>query len=116
MAFNANSRISIDHAYIAYAGGSIPIEGGSDRFNTIEMHEGVKARIANSTFENNDIGAGGNRNGRLATTSSTIYVKESQPIIVNNVFRNNLGSVMMIAAMIWSALVLKQQWQILKQA
>ncbi len=98
LAFNANSRLAIDQAYIAYAGGSTPIEGSSDRFNTIEIHHQVKARVANTTFENNAGGGGGSRNGRGGTSSSTIFVRQAQPIIVNNIFRNNTGSVVDINA------------------
>ncbi|MHC4875658.1 MAG: Ig-like domain-containing protein [Planctomycetota bacterium] len=98
LAFNANSRLSISNAFIAFGGGETPIEGGADNFNVVEIHHGVKARIADSTFENNGPGAGGNRNGRGSTTQSTIFVRQAQPIIVNNVFRNNVGNVIDINA------------------
>jgi hypothetical protein len=98
LAFNANSRLSISNAFIAFGGGETPIEGGADDFNVVEIHHGVKARIANSTFESNGPGAGGNRNGRGSTTQSTIFVRQAQPIIVNNVFRNNAGNVIDINA------------------
>ncbi|MBI1314162.1 hypothetical protein GC176_22945 [bacterium] len=96
--FNANSRLSVADALIAYGGGETPIEGGSDNFNVVELHHGVKARIADSTFEFNGAGGGGNRNGRGSTTQTTIFIRQSQPIIVNNVFQNNVASVMDINA------------------
>jgi len=98
LAFNANSRLSLDQAYVAYGGGSTPIEGSTDRFNAVEIHHGVKARIANTEFDTNAGGAGGSRNGRGATSSSTIFVRQAQPIIVNNIFRNNTGSIIDINA------------------
>jgi len=96
--FNANSRLSIADARISYGGGETPIEGGSDDFNVVEIHHQVKARIADSTFEFNAGGGGGNRNGRLSSTQSTIFIRQAQPIIVNNVFQNNDASVMDINA------------------
>lgn len=98
LAFNANSRLSLDQAYVAYGGGSTPIEGSTDRFNAVEIHHAVKARIANTEFDTNAGGAGGSRNGRGGTSSSTIFVRQAQPILVNNVFRNNTGSIIDINA------------------
>jgi len=96
--FNADSRLSVDNAYIAFAGGNIPIEGSFDNFNTIEVHHGANARVANTLFENNGAGGGGSRNGRGNSSASTIFVRQAQPIIVNNVFRNNAGAVIDINA------------------
>ncbi len=98
LAFNANSRLSLDQAYVAYGGGSTPIEGSTDRFNAVEIHHAVKARIANTEFDTNAGGSGGSRNGRGSTSSSTIFVRQAQPILVNNIFRNNTGSVVDINA------------------
>ncbi|MCC9601167.1 tandem-95 repeat protein [Stieleria sp. JC731] len=76
---------SIDNAYIAYAGGSSPIEGGSASFNTVEIHQ-ADVRIANSFFQNNADGAGGGRNanGRGANGPAVIYVRGAQPILLAN--------------------------------
>ncbi|MDA1252001.1 MAG: pre-peptidase C-terminal domain-containing protein, partial [Planctomycetota bacterium] len=96
--FNATSRGSIDNAYIAFGGGQTPIAGSIDSFNTIEIHHQADVRIANSTFETNEAGNGGSRNGRGATDTATIFVRQAQPIIVNNTFRDNEGSIIHINA------------------
>ncbi|MEJ7591421.1 MAG: pre-peptidase C-terminal domain-containing protein [Planctomycetaceae bacterium] len=99
LVFNAVSRGSIDHALIAYAGGETPIAGGVSRFNTIEMHDRAKVRVANSVLEFNANGqASDNRDSRGTNSAATIFVRQSQPIIVNNVFRNNSGSIIEINA------------------
>ncbi|GAB5405863.1 MAG: hypothetical protein Aurels2KO_40940 [Aureliella sp.] len=89
------SRLSIDHARIAYAGGVTKLEGTFRAFNTIEIHQ-ADARIANTLFENNADGFGGQgpgtRFGRLSNAQSTIFVRGSQPTLLNNEFRNNIGS------------------------
>ncbi|MFP6765061.1 MAG: hypothetical protein VB858_15645, partial [Planctomycetaceae bacterium] len=96
--FNATTRGNIDHAFIAFGGGQTPIEGNIDSFNTIEVHHHADVRIANSTFEDNAVGNGGSRNGRGSTAEATIFVRQAQPILVNNVFRHNKGSVFHINA------------------
>ncbi|HBE71346.1 MAG TPA: hypothetical protein DDW52_24635, partial [Planctomycetaceae bacterium] len=89
------SSLSIDHARIAYGGGVTKLEGTFRAFNTIELHQ-ADARIANTLFENNADGFGGQgpgtRFGRLSNAQSTIFVRGSQPTILNNTFRNNIGS------------------------
>lgn len=87
--FDANSSASIDHVIISYAGGTTPIEGGFDKFNTIEIHQAT-VRIANSLLENNASGdAAGSRNGRGWNTDAVIFVRGAQPVIVNNIIQNN---------------------------
>ncbi|MEX2558821.1 MAG: hypothetical protein WD403_02850, partial [Pirellulales bacterium] len=94
--FAPTSRGSFDHAVITFGGGSTTIEGGFDRFNTFEIRQ-ADVRIANSVLESNDDGlAGGNRNGRLRNDEATIFVLGAQPVLVNNVFRNNQGAVISI--------------------
>jgi len=97
--FNAVSRGSFEHVWVSYGGGSdIPIEGGSDAFNVFEIHQ-ADVRIVNSTIENNASGnASSNRNGRGTNLAATIFVRGAQPIIVNNVLRNNAGDVISINA------------------
>ena len=62
-------------------------------FNAIEIHQ-AKARIANSIFEFNAGGFGGqapaSRYGRGTNEESVIFVRSAQPIIVENTFRNNV--------------------------
>jgi len=97
--FNANSRGSIDQALIAYGGGETPIDGGFANFSTIEVHHNAHVRLANSTLTNNDDRAtGGNRDSRGSNDNSLIFVRQAQPIIVNNVFENNDGNVISINA------------------
>ncbi|WP_417375975.1 Calx-beta domain-containing protein [Gimesia maris] len=100
--FNASSSGSIDHALITNAGGDTPLDNGFAQFNPIEVQQ-ADVRLTNSVFENN---AGGfdtdeqnnfdDRNGRGINESATIFVRDAQPIIVNNTFRNNAGTVLSI--------------------
>lgn len=96
--FNAASSGSIDHALITNAGGLIPIEGGFANFNAIEVHQ-AEFRISNSILENNASGqTGSSRNGRGSNDDATIFVRGAQPIIVDNIFRDNEGTVVSIDA------------------
>ncbi|MEI6504403.1 MAG: hypothetical protein WCO90_00805, partial [Planctomycetota bacterium] len=93
---NAAAQASIDNAYIAYGGGQTSIEGGFDRFNVIETHQG-RLRLANSRLENNASGqAASNRTGRGTNDAATIFVRGAQPVIVGNDFRGNAGAVISI--------------------
>ena len=89
--FAPTSSGSIDHALITYGGGQTAIEGGFGTFNAVEIHQ-AKVRIADSTLENNAAGNGGDRNGRIGSDSSTIFVLGAQPALVNNVIQNNQGA------------------------
>jgi hypothetical protein len=97
--FNANSIGSIDRARVFYAGGSTPIEGSFATFNPVEIHE-ADVRIAKSVFQFNadGNGGGGNRSGRGGNGSATIFVRGAQPIIVDNVIRDNGGNIVSINA------------------
>jgi hypothetical protein len=98
LVFMQASSGSIDNAYIAFGGGSTPIEGSFDRFNTVEIRQ-ANVRIANTRFDLNANGAAsGNRNSRGANDGSTIYVAGAQPILVGNDFLNNLGAAVSINA------------------
>ena len=95
---NAGTRASIDQAYIAFGGGLTPIEGTSDFFNVIEVHQG-DLRLANTRVEHNLSGlASSDRTGRGTNAAATVFVRGAQPIIVNNDFRQNLGAVVSINA------------------
>ena len=87
------SRLNIDHALFAYGGGVTRVEGTFTAFNVVEVHDEAEARIANSIFEFNARGQGGqgevNRFGRGPNEPGVIFVRQAQPIIYNNVFRNN---------------------------
>ncbi|MGL6227137.1 MAG: GEVED domain-containing protein [Thermoguttaceae bacterium] len=86
-----DSHLSIDHAVLAYAGGSSVIEGLSARFNPVEIHE-ADSRLAHTRFEFNAGNTAGTRTGRGSITPAVIYVHGSQPIILNNSFFTNLYS------------------------
>ncbi|MGE3781060.1 MAG: hypothetical protein AB7F89_27980, partial [Pirellulaceae bacterium] len=89
LVFNAVSSASIDHALITFAGGQTPIEGSFSVFNTIEAHQ-ARLRLSNSILENNASGrASDDRNGRGSNADAVIFVRGGQPVIVNNVIRNN---------------------------
>ena len=93
---NVGSDISIDNAYLAHAGGLVAIEGGFDRFNAIETHQG-DLRLANTRIEfNADGNATGTRNARGGNEAATIFVRGSQPIIAGNDLRNNAGATISI--------------------
>ncbi|QDT89881.1 Calx-beta domain-containing protein [Gimesia algae] len=100
--FNASSRGSIDHALITNAGGNTPLDNGFAQFNPIEVHQ-ADLRLTNSLFENNSGGFNtdeqnnyDDRNGRGVNESATIFIRDSQSIIVNNSFRNNAGAILSI--------------------
>ncbi|HEY4309260.1 MAG TPA: NF038122 family metalloprotease [Pirellulales bacterium] len=96
--FDPISTGSFDHVELTYAGGISAIEGGFASFNPIEIYQAT-VRIADSVLENNAGGADtSNRNGRGSNAAAAIYVIGAQPVIVNNIFRNNTGDVISISA------------------
>lgn len=96
--FNPVSTGSFDHVLITNAGGISAIEGGFAHFNAVEIYQAT-VRIVDSIIENNASGADAtNRNGRGATAAAAIYVIGAQPVIVNNIIRNNVGDVISISA------------------
>jgi hypothetical protein len=86
------SSASIDHALIAFGGGVSQIEGTFSAFNVIEVHQ-ADLRLTHSVIENNTLGTGGqgplDRFGRGYNLPATIFVRAAQPIIVDNIFRDN---------------------------
>ncbi|MDP7205839.1 MAG: NF038122 family metalloprotease, partial [Pirellulaceae bacterium] len=90
-----SSRLSIDHSIFAYGGGITRIEGTFAGFNVLEIHQ-AEARIANSIFEFNAGGVGGqspvHRFGRGFNRPALMFVRGAQPIIVDNIFRENQDS------------------------
>ena len=82
---------SLDHSILVFGGGLSAIEGGDASFGAIEIHQ-ANIRVANSLLQFNDDGAdNSNRNGRGSNSGATIYVRGSQPIIVDNVIADNAG-------------------------
>ena len=64
----------------------------------MEIHQ-ADVRLTNSILENNASGAAtGTRSGRGANAAAVIYVRGAQPVIVNNVIRNNAGAAISINA------------------
>ncbi|MCA9267369.1 MAG: hypothetical protein KDA41_02815, partial [Planctomycetales bacterium] len=92
--FHYVSMGSLDHVLLTFAGGDTPIEGRFADFNPIEIHR-ANVRIANSTFEENEDGVdvgNDNRNGRGVNTPAVIFVRGAQPVIVGNLFQNNIAN------------------------
>lgn len=91
--------VSIDHALITFGGGITPLESDFAAFNALEIHQAT-ARIRNSVFEDNGDGQGGSspadRFGLYENASGAIFVRGSQPVILDNSFENNAGPVITI--------------------
>ena len=93
---NAGSSASIDNAYITLGGGEVPIEGGLDDFNVIEVHQ-ADLRLVNSRLELNAAGqAETDRTSRGNNEAAAIFVRGAQPIVVGNDFRNNAGGLISV--------------------
>ncbi|MDF1840830.1 MAG: dockerin type I domain-containing protein [Rubripirellula sp.] len=93
---------SFDRVTLAGGGGSTRIEGGFGAFNVIEALQ-ADLRIANSRLEINGDGRNfvndpddvrSDRVGRGDNTSGTIFVRASQPVVLNNEFVDNTGPVL----------------------
>lgn len=85
---------SIDQAIFAYGGGATRIEGIFANFNTLEIHQAT-ARVANSVFEYSGDGTRVlgpeddiERVGRGRNSPGVIFVRGAQPILINNIIRN----------------------------
>ncbi|MCY3007183.1 MAG: tandem-95 repeat protein [Planctomycetota bacterium] len=105
------ANVSLDNAVVAYAGGISRLEGTFKAFSPLELQQ-ADARIANTVFENNGNGMGGqgpidrlgrpaNENypfGNNASRGSTVFVRGTQPIFLNNTFQNNTGTAITIDA------------------
>lgn len=91
------SSVSLDYATVAYGGGVSLLAGGQSRgFAALELQQ-AEGRITNGRFEFNEDGQDGagpvGRFGLLGITPSTIFVRNSQPVIVGNTFIDNRGSI-----------------------
>ncbi len=99
LVLNAVSTASIDNVLIAYGGGESPIAGQLAKFNAVEAQHRASLRLANSTLQfNADGNASGDRDGRGTNTAATVFLRQVQPIIINNVFTDNNGSIIDINA------------------
>lgn len=92
---------SLDHALVTFAGGVIPVENTFGGFNALEIHQ-AEARVRNTIFEQNADGQGGaapaSRFGLGSNSTGTIFVRGAQPVILDNIFRDNAGPVVTINA------------------
>ncbi|MEC7565996.1 MAG: Ig-like domain-containing protein [Planctomycetota bacterium] len=88
------SSISLDHTKWAFGGSVNRIEGDFAGFNVVEIHQ-ADARITNSVFEFNANGRApqgpANRFGRGVNAPSVIFVRNSQPVILDNLIYENAG-------------------------
>ncbi len=91
------SSVSFDNSTIAFGGGVSLIEGGQSRgFAALELQQ-ADGRIHQFAVRvergcSARVGLPG-RNGRLAVTPATIFARFTQPVIVNNQFIDNRGSI-----------------------
>ena len=92
---------SIDHSLLTFGGNVIPTSGDFAGFNVIEAHQ-ASLRVSNSIFEQNRDGSGGtapaDRFGYTENSSATIFARGAQPVLIDNVFRDNDGPVLSINA------------------
>ena len=95
--FGQGSTASVDHALITFGGGSTPIEGGFAHFNAMEIVQ-ADVRVTHSVFEQNADGfeSISVRGGNGFNDPAALFVRGAQPVIVENVFRNNLGAAISI--------------------
>ena len=93
------ASVSLDHTTFVGGGGASRIEGGFGSFNPLEIHQS-DLRVTNSRFEDNADGRGMlndprdptfDRVGRTENASGTIFVRGSQPIVVDNDFVDGNG-------------------------
>ncbi|MEL6109795.1 MAG: hypothetical protein AAFU85_27605, partial [Planctomycetota bacterium] len=87
------SRLSLDYAVIAFAGGRSSIDGTSSGFNAVQILQ-ADARIANTVFEDSGPGVEGidpTRAGRGPNEPAVIYSNGSEAIIVDNTFLRTVG-------------------------
>ncbi len=86
------SSASLDYNRISYGGGTTRVEGGFASFNAIEVHQ-ADFRISNSRLENNAAGVetstSPTRVGRGTNGPAAIFVRGSQPVILNNRINDN---------------------------
>lgn len=97
--FGPASNASLDQVLVTFGGGIGKIGGSFAAFNAIEIHQADQVRIANSEIRNNEIGQGGqaggpqsDRFGQGFNAPAAIFVRGSQPIIVNNIIADNVDT------------------------
>ncbi|MEO9591761.1 hypothetical protein, partial [Rhodopirellula bahusiensis] len=95
--FRQDTTASLDFAEVRFGGGTSPVEGGFTEFNALEILQ-ADVRVANSTFTRNADGfaSTSTREGRGFNDESVIFVRGSQPVILNNVIADNEGAAISI--------------------
>ncbi len=88
----SGADVTIDNVLIAFGGGVTRLDGTFRSFNVLELQQGT-ARVANSRFEFNGNGIGGqgpvDRFGRLNNEEAVVFARGTSPIFINNTFENN---------------------------
>jgi hypothetical protein len=91
------SSASLDHVVMAHGGGTTRIQGGFADFSVLEVHQ-ADVRLTRSRLELNADGFATSttpdRGGRATNSAGTIFVRGAQPIIVDNVIRDNAAVAM----------------------
>ncbi|TWU06031.1 tandem-95 repeat protein [Stieleria varia] len=95
--FGQDSSGSLDFTEVRFGGGSTAVNGAFNEFNAIEIIQ-ADVRIANSTIRDNADGSGGPgiRGGHGFNEPAAIFVRGSQPIIVENTIEGNAGAAISI--------------------
>ena len=96
-----NATASIDYAHLTFAGGDTRIEGSFVHFNVLEVHQ-ADLRLAHTLIEHNDDGVEDiynvdpDRVGRETNVPATILVRGGQPVLLDNVIRDNAAQALTI--------------------
>ncbi|TWT49074.1 hypothetical protein Pla22_42660 [Rubripirellula amarantea] len=97
LVFRQDATASLDYVEVRYGGSTTPIAGGFASSNAVEILQ-ADVRIAHSVFRDNADGFQGQsvRAGRGFNGPATIFVRGSQPIIVDNTIIDNEGAAISI--------------------
>ncbi|MEL6106561.1 MAG: cell surface protein, partial [Planctomycetota bacterium] len=91
--FRQDATASLDFTEVRFGGGSTPTNGNFVEFNAIEILQ-ADVRIANSTIIDNADGfvSESTRDGIGFNEPAAIFIRGSQPILVNNIIEDNDGA------------------------
>ena len=97
LVFRQDSTASLDHVDIQFGGGFTINQGVFTSFNPIEILQ-ADVRVANSVIHDNASGVGtsGTRNGFGFNDDAAIFVRGSQPVILENTIIDNDGAAISI--------------------
>ncbi|MGB7347734.1 MAG: hypothetical protein WBD20_26155, partial [Pirellulaceae bacterium] len=95
--FRQDATGSLDYVDVRFGGGSTPAQGSFTDFNAIEILQ-ADVRITNSTIHDNAAGSVSTttRGGFGFNDDAAIFVRGSQPIIVDNIIEGNAGAAISI--------------------